>query len=598
MKGIGICCFVLMFWVIGSSAQVSPDCKTAIPICSDTPVNGGTSGFGEDDFNGSEETGCLEITTTGAIESNSAWYRFRTAASGQLGFNIGFDASEDWDFALYKASDCDGLGEPIRCNFYDNRDEENFMGVGESPDGVEDTVLFEEWLEVAPGEDYYLLINNFSNSNSGFSIQFTGQIFEAHPYDALDCSIISNLLGPPVAACTNEDVILDATVDGAISYYWYQDSGDGFELIPGEEEATLQVDADAFYRVLVQLDDENIISDVQVGFSEAPVTEFVDDVELCSSEAVFDLESKDAEALGAQDPDQFMVSYHLALEDAIDGTNPISSEYDLTPGIHTIFVRTTSVDNPRCFDASREFEIRVDASPEVSLEEVVYICENLDAVRIGASEATAGYSYRWDTGATTPFIDVAREGSYELRVRNEDGGCETVYTVEVVISLTPAISEVILDDFQTENRVEIRTDIEGNFIYQLDGGPTQQSPVFNGVSPGLHQVHIIDPKGCGVSTAFITVVGYSRFFTPNGDGHNDRWLVYGLDQLVDAELIIYDRYGRQLERITANRPGWDGNFQGKPMPEADYWFRLSFVDPRKGRVEARNISNHFSLKRE
>ena len=189
-------CF-LICGISAINAQVSPDCGNAVPICNNTPVNGGTMGLGIDDFNGSSTSGCLEEALSGSIESNSAWYRFRTGASGQLGFNIGIDTSEDWDFALYKTNDCNNLGDPIRCNFFDNQDGNAFIGIGEDPSGATANVQYEDWLQVEPGEDYYLLINNFSNSNSGFSIQFSGQIFVTNPYDTLDCSIINNLLGPP-----------------------------------------------------------------------------------------------------------------------------------------------------------------------------------------------------------------------------------------------------------------------------------------------------------------------------------------------------------------------------------------------------------------
>ena len=129
--------FFLFCIVLGTSAvaQVSPDCTTAIPICSNTPVNSGTDGYSVDDFQGASSSGCLEQTTTGAIESNSAWYRFRVGASGQLGFNIQHSPQEDWDFALYQATDCNQLGEPLRCNFFDNRDENSYIGVGEDPSG-------------------------------------------------------------------------------------------------------------------------------------------------------------------------------------------------------------------------------------------------------------------------------------------------------------------------------------------------------------------------------------------------------------------------------------------------------------------------------
>ena len=223
---------LVMLWSSFSYAQVAVDCANAIPICSNTPTNGGTQGYGIDDFNGAFSSGCLEQTLSGAIESNSAWYRFRTGAAGQLGFNIGFNTSEDWDFALYQASDCNNLGDPVRCNFFDNQDQQAYMGVGEDPTGSTSTVLYEDWLQVEAGQDYYLLINNFSNTNSGFSIQFTGDIFLTNPIDALDCSIIDNLLGPPIAACDNQIIVLDATTTNVLSYNWYMDTGTGFQLLP------------------------------------------------------------------------------------------------------------------------------------------------------------------------------------------------------------------------------------------------------------------------------------------------------------------------------------------------------------------------------
>ena len=72
-------------------------------------------------------------------------------------------------FALYQSNDCNNLGDPVRCNFFDNREGGNFTGVGEDPTGNMDSVQYDDWLDVLPGQDYYLFINNFSNVNSGFS---------------------------------------------------------------------------------------------------------------------------------------------------------------------------------------------------------------------------------------------------------------------------------------------------------------------------------------------------------------------------------------------------------------------------------------------
>jgi len=595
-----ITALAFLLGIVSLSAQVASDCVNAIPICNNTPTNGGTEDYGIDDFNGAATSGCLEQTLSGAIESNSAWYRFRTGASGQLGFNIGFDTSEDWDFALYLANDCNNLGEPIRCNFFDNQDMQSYMGVGEDPTGDTDTFLYEEWLDVEPGQDYYLLINNFSNTNSGFSIQFSGQIFETNPFDALDCSIIDNLLGPPIAACDNETIILDATTTDALSYAWYRDTGTGYQLLPAETGATLNATISAMYRVeVITVSMMNIISDVQVAFSVAPTAAAVSDEILCSDILSMDLSVKDSEVLGIQDPAQFRVSYHQSQADADLGINALPVLYSLTPGPEQIYVRVSSEDNPRCFDTSQNFELNVLQSPVLDFPDEVFICEDTTGVMIGEMTPLGHLDYSWDSGETTPSISVTQAGDYTLTVTNSQGGvnCISTRTVSVVVSETPTISEVIIQDLQANNRVEIIPGVSGNFQYQLDGGPEQVSNVFEGVSPGTHVVTITDLLGCGSVSETITVVGFPKFFTPNGDGANDYWHIEGISTLESPVVTVFDRYGKLITQLDETSTGWDGTFNGRQLPSTDYWFRLTYTDTQGQRIEAKFLNNHFSLRR-
>ena len=596
----------LIFWfltLLGTTslmAQVAADCSNAVPICNNTPVNGGTQGYGIDDFNGATTNGCLEQTITGSIESNSAWYRFRTGASGQLGFNIGFDVSEDWDFALYRAADCSSLGDPVRCNFFDNSDEETFMGVGEDPTGNTSTVLYEDWLDVMPGEDYYLMINNFSNNNSGFSIQFSGDIFITNPFDALDCSIINNLLGPPLAACDNENIILDGTTSNALSYTWYSDTGSGFQPIAGETGSTLPVTVSAMYRVeVITTTMTNIISDVQVAFNTSPITYSVSDEIVCSDSMEFDLTQKDNQALGSQDPAAFMVTYHSTLNDAILGVNSLISPYPLITGTESIFVRNSSLENPRCFDASEQFQLSVVETPVLNFSTEIFICEDSAGVIIGETTPNAQYTYSWDTGESTPSITVSQAGSYTLTVTNSQWGqsCSTSGLITVVVSETPEITDVIIDDLQNNNTVEIITDVIGNFEYQIDNEAFQSSNIFTNVPPGVHTVTINDLNGCGSVTETITVIGFPSFFTPNGDGINDYWHILGVSNLENPMVYVYDRYGKLLKQMDDSTLGWDGTFNGRELPSSDYWFKLTYTDLQGQLVEARYINSHFALKR-
>ncbi len=580
-------------------AQVSPDCLGAIPICNNTPINGGTQGFGVDDFYGDNSSGCLEQTLGGAIESNSAWYRFRTAASGELGFNIAADSSEDWDFALYRAGDCGNLGIPVRCNFFDNSGQEVYTGVGEPPGGNNGSVLYEDWLQVNAGEDYYLLINNFSNTNSGFSIQFTGQIFQSNPYDALDCSIISNLLGPPVSACDTDIITLDATTPNALTYSWYRDDGSGFQLLPGNDGPVIQATQSSVYRVEVVTPSETIYSDVQVGFSPAPTTFALTDESICALSGYLDLRIKDSEALGNQNPGLYAVSYHHSSGDAHAGLNPLPVNYPLVTGSETIFVRTVSVANPHCYDSSRQFNLSVAEPPVLDFPVLVALCEDSAEVTIGDTTPNPDYTYTWDNGEHTPAITVTEGGLYTLTLTNIQGGpqCSETIGVQVVLSLNPVIGDIIITDLQASNSVEVLSAVAGNFEYRLNSGPYQESNQFTNVPAGLHTVTIRDPGGCGEVRENILMTGYPKFFTPNGDGNNDLWHIQGIQLLNAPQVYIYDRFGKLVSQLNAQSPGWDGTFKGKEMPSADYWFRLSYADSAGQAAVARHLSSHFSLKR-
>jgi gliding motility-associated-like protein len=167
----------------------------------------------------------------------------------------------------------------------------------------------------------------------------------------------------------------------------------------------------------------------------------------------------------------------------------------------------------------------------------------------------------------------------------------------VVVSETPSITEVIIDDLKPVNTIEIVTDVQGTFEYQLDTGPFQSSPIFNDVIPGMHTVTITDLLGCGSVTETIIVVGFPTFLTPNGDGSNDYWQIYGIDTLEDPIVQIYDRYGKLLAELDDNNLGWDGTYNGLPLPSTDYWFKLTFLDNNGQRILAKYVNNHFSLRR-
>ena len=128
----------------------------------------------------------------------------------------------------------------------------------------------------------------------------------------------------------------------------------------------------------------------------------------------------------------------------------------------------------------------------------------------------------------------------------------------------------------------------GDYRYALNNGPFQQEPFFENVPPGVHVVSVEDKNGCGVQDIEVYVIGYAKFFTPNGDGYNDTWQVLGILSQPASAIFIYDKFGKLLAEIDALGDGWNGVYNGKLLPPSDYWYMVQLED---GRVHR----GHFSL---
>jgi len=132
---------------------------------------------------------------------------------------------------------------------------------------------------------------------------------------------------------------------------------------------------------------------------------------------------------------------------------------------------------------------------------------------------------------------------------------------------------------------------DGTYEYTLDNGAPQESNVFSNVSPGPHTVTAADIRGCGSISATIFVIGFPNFFTPNNDGTNDVWNVLADIQTPDMDIFIFDKYGKLLTQLVPNGAGWDGTYNGVPLPATDYWFMAKLKDG------SQTFRSHFTLKR-
>jgi len=190
-------------------------------------------------------------------------------------------------------------------------------------------------------------------------------------------------------------------------------------------------------------------------------------------------------------------------------------------------------------------------------------------------------------------------GIYTLEVFDALSATQCAAPIEVftvIESSPPTVSAVVTTKaFASTHIIQATATGLGDYEYNIDQGPWQDTGVFVGVKPGERVVNVRDLNGCGVGQAIVYVIDYPKYFTPNGDGYHDSWNIAGVSDQFNAKIQIFDRYGKLLKEIRPSSDGWDGTYNGASLPSSDYWFILSYNDPVTGDPSLLNA--HFSLKR-
>ena len=237
------------------------------------------------------------------------------------------------------------------------------------------------------------------------------------------------------------------------------------------------------------------------------------------------------------------------------------------------------------------------------------VCLNLDPIPIGVkSSDSRTYTYSWtrngtafpaNVSGTDSSILIGLGGEYEVIATTTDGtNCTRSLKITIAESKIATVvrKDIVVKDLTKENNNTITILREtlgiGDYEYAIDdiSGPYQDEALFEKVRPGIHTIYIRDKNNCGIAKIDVSVIGYKKFFTPNSDGYHDKWKILGIraDFQPKTKVYIFDRYGKLIKELDPLNDGWDGNYNGKPMPQSDYWFRVNLEDGREFKA-------HFSL---
>ena len=309
----------------------------------------------------------------------------------------------------------------------------------------------------------------------------------------------------------------------------------------------------------------------------------------------------------------YTVKYYENETDALTETNEITNtttyRNTISPNEQKIWVRIDNNSDNSCFGIGPNITLKVNPKPNIDINSSrmsdVYVCQNLPnffvtlTAGILDNSPTNNYIYIWTKdnqvviNETNPTLDVNTAGFYSVTVTSQSG-CSRTRTITVTSSNIAHISTIEINELSDNNSVLILVNGEGNYEYSLNDSNNfyQDANLFENVPAGIHEVYIRDKNGCGITNETIAVLGVPRFFTPNNDGFNDYWNIKGINTEFNSKTIIhiFDRFGKLIKNMNPQSQGWDGTFNGLPLPADDYWYTAKLENGKE-------IKGHFSLKR-
>ncbi len=345
------------------------------------------------------------------------------------------------------------------------------------------------------------------------------------------------------------------------------------------------------------------------------VSGYMQELESCDDDAnadglhVFDLTQASQQFL-----DQFPTGQNLSVHYYRDLTDAQLEQNEILPQTDYInednfsqilYVRVESDDNGDCFGIGPHLTLTVHSRPEFDIDDTSIYCLDGNPIVLETFNPNDNYTYQWTDEFGTvvsalSFATVDAGGLYTV-VATSGFGCESFpETFNVVESAMADISldDITVEDFSNNNTITINNANNnlgiGDYEFALNDSPFQDEPFFSNVPAGAHDLYVREKNGCGIVPLEVFVLGFPKFFTPNGDTLNDTWNLKGWSNLFtqQSRIYIYDRYGKLIKQLAPWNDGWNGTFNGNDLRTTDFWFTAELVE-QDGTT--RTLRGHFSL---
>lgn len=234
------------------------------------------------------------------------------------------------------------------------------------------------------------------------------------------------------------------------------------------------------------------------------------------------------------------------------------------------------------------------------------VCAHTDAV-FSVQNPDPGAEYNWynaatggaliHTGPTLEIRDAVSAAVYY--VETTKGGCSGLVRKPAVLLVLPTLETPVLrvDSIGVDLVRFTWNEIDGvtSYLVSTDNGTTWTIPssgekglehVVRGLNPQQLVTLLVKATGCEEKVSQAATgktlpdgVYIPSGFSPNGDGLNDVWQVYGAI-VKEIHFMVFNQWGEKIFESNNQNIGWDGSYRGKAQPSGVYIYicKLKLAD--------------------